>query len=389
MRLLHVIRSMNPQDGGIVALLDQLMRLHRGADGSMIACLDAPDAKWLQSPPYPVEALGPGRGTFGYAPNLVRWIKTNGHRFDAAIVHGLWQYPSMAMRQCRDTLPYAVFPHGMLDRWIAEAYPAKHAKKSWYWALAERRVLRDAAAVLYTAQEERERSTGTFKHYPGGRDHVVGAGLRVPEGNGEAERLAFLKEFPQLQQRKFLLYLSRLHSKKAPELLLEAFAKVHGDDGMMLVMAGTGETGYVETLKGSVPENVKSRVIWAGHLDGVRKWGAFHAADAFVLVSHQENFCLAAVEALGCCLPVLISNRINIWREISRENAGLVAEDNATGAIELLQQWESMAETARQEMRTAAFACYRNHFDLAAFMARLEETLGQAVAVQQDAGRTT
>ena len=51
-------------------------------------------------------------------------------------------------------------------------------------------------------------------------------------------------------------------------------------------------------------------------LTGNLKWGAFAAADAFMLPSHQENFGIAVVEALACGIPVLISNKINIWREI-------------------------------------------------------------------------
>lgn len=379
MRLLHVIRSLNPQDGGIVALLDQLLRLHEGRDGAMLVTLDPPEARWLADLPYPVVALGPGRGTFGYAPNLPRWIRNQAGRFDAGIVHGLWQYPSLALRQTRRHLPYAMFPHGMLDAWIAQAYPEKQAKKSWYWTLAERHAFRHASAVLFTAREEMENSLHTFQRYPEGQDYVVGAGLRVPAGSGEDERRAFLDAFPALRQRRFLLYLSRLHDKKAPELVLDAFAKMHAQDDVMLVMAGGGRPDYVERLKSRVPEATRSRVVWTGHLEGARKWGAFHAADAFILPSHQENFCLAAVEALGCCLPVLISNRINIWREITQENAGLVAEDTAAGTHTLLQQWELLTPDARQQMRVAAFDCYRRHFDLAAFDRRLKDTLREVV----------
>lgn len=53
------------------------------------------------------------------------------------------------------------------------------------------------------------------------------------------------------------------------------------------------------------------------------KWGAFGAADVFVLPSHQENFGIAVAEALACGTPVLISNKVNIWREIQAGGGGL------------------------------------------------------------------
>ena len=68
-----------------------------------------------------------------------------------------------------------------------------------------------------------------------------------------------------------------------------------------------------------------------GCCPGEDKWGAFHAADAFVLPSHQENFGVAVAEALACGLPVLISDKVNIWREIQEDGAGLVAEDTEEG----------------------------------------------------------
>ena len=60
-------------------------------------------------------------------------------------------------------------------------------------------------------------------------------------------------------------------------------------------------------------------------LTGDLKWGALHAAEAFILPSHQENFGIAVVEALACGKPVLISDKVNIWREIEADGACLVA----------------------------------------------------------------
>ena len=66
-------------------------------------------------------------------------------------------------------------------------------------------------------------------------------------------------------------------------------------------------------------------------LKGDLKWGAFYAAEAFVLPSHQENFGVAVVEALACELPVLISDKVNIWPDIAHDEAGIVNADTAEG----------------------------------------------------------
>jgi glycosyltransferase involved in cell wall biosynthesis len=74
-------------------------------------------------------------------------------------------------------------------------------------------------------------------------------------------------------------------------------------------------------------------------LSGAEKWGALYGCEAFVLPSHQENFGIAVVEALACGKPVLISDQVNIWREIVEDGAGLVEADTEEGVEKLLRSF--------------------------------------------------
>jgi hypothetical protein len=74
-------------------------------------------------------------------------------------------------------------------------------------------------------------------------------------------------------------------------------------------------------------------------LSGAAKWGALYGCEAFVLPSHQENFGIAVVEALACGKPVLISDQVNIWREIVEDGAGLVEGDAEEGVEKLLRKF--------------------------------------------------
>ncbi|MFN6996501.1 MAG: glycosyltransferase, partial [Aquincola tertiaricarbonis] len=105
---------------------------------------------------------------------------------------------------------------------------------------------------------------------------------------------------------------------------------------------------------------------WPGMLQGDLKWGAFHAAEAFVLPSHQENFGIAVAEALGCGVPVLISDKVNIWREIEADGAGLVAPDTAEGTAQLLQRWLALSSAERAAMRDRARGCFAQRFTVEA-----------------------
>ena len=121
MKILRVISSTNPQGGGPIEGLKQLLiPLSELGVTVEIACCDAPDSPWLMAAGLPtINALGPSRLGYAYTPNLLPWLRENASRFDAVIVNGIWQYHSLAVRQALvdSNVPYFVFTHGMLDPW--------------------------------------------------------------------------------------------------------------------------------------------------------------------------------------------------------------------------------------------------------------------------------
>ena len=332
-----------------------------------IASADDPAAPWLRDLGFTVHALGPGRSGYCYAPRMIPWLRENAPRFDAVIVNGLWQHPGLAVRRAlRGTgTPYFVYTHGMLDPWFKRTYPLKHLKKSLYWPWGEYRVLRDAQAVLFTCEEEKLLARQSFGLYRA-REVVVSYGTVGPVGDAAAQKAAFLTRYPELRGKRILLFLSRIHVKKGCDLLIDAFARVtRFDPSLHLVMAGPDQTGLRPDLERQAESlGVADRITWPGMLAGDMKWGAFRAAEAFVLPSHQENFGIAVAEALACGLPALISNKVNIWREIDEDGAGLVAEDTQEGAQHLLQEWLALPAEAREGMGRRARACFQARFDI-------------------------
>jgi glycosyltransferase involved in cell wall biosynthesis len=368
MKILRSTHTVNPARGGPIESIKQSSAalLRRGHEVEIIS-LDAPDDPWVREATVPVHALGPGRGSYGYAPRFSSWIKERRAQFDAVIVHGLWQYSSFGVWRALagTSKPYFVFPHGMLDPWFKRAYPAKHFKKLLYWPWAEYRVLRDAAAVLFTAEEERRLARESFGLYRC-REVVVNYGTAAPENLDQA-RANFFTAYPDLQRKPFLLFLGRLHEKKGCDLLIKAFVarrKSKPDFALSLVMAGPcADDEYLRHLRGLASEAGDS-ILFPGMLTGDVKWGALSAADAFVLPSHQENFGIAVAEALACGTPVLISNKINIWREIETEGAGLVENDDLAGASHLLARWLATDGAARTAMAENARKCFASHFEI-------------------------
>jgi glycosyltransferase involved in cell wall biosynthesis len=453
---------MDPAQGGLsqairssVADLENL-----GVSTEVVSC-DAPGASWLGKDSFPVHTLGPGKFGYGYTPNLEPWLHGNLSRFDAVIIDGLWQWPSVcatravarerALRtraEAGDLRPEAktpkdrnteelkhrtkqlrcfVMPHGMLDPWFQRDRSRRvKAVRNWfYWWLVERGVVNSADALLFTCQQELELARTTFGGYRPKKEVVVGLGIEEPPALEPKMQEVFAARCPDLHGRPYLLFMSRVHPKKGVDLLVRAYARVraehgawsreHGDgsasaqndsgvtsglkdqetkrqpslrDGLQgnqltkdlelpdLVVAGPGwDSDYGREVRGLIDEANRSialtdhRTLNTEHsapihsvdmLSGAAKWGALYGCEAFVLPSHQENFGIAVVEALACGKPVLISDQVNIWREISDADAGLVEADTEDGAVRLLKRFTARKDAPKMAER--ARECYLSRF---------------------------
>jgi glycosyltransferase involved in cell wall biosynthesis len=250
----------------------------------------------------------------------------------------------------------------MLDPWFKKTFPFKHLKKWLYWPWAEYRVLRDATAVIFTSEEERLQARRSFWLYRA-RERVSPLGIEAPDLLSNAKSI-FLSRFPQLQATRNFLFLGRLHPKKGCDLLIEAFAKLKLSDSA-LILAGPDQIGWKAELESQARDlDLRDRVVFTAMLEGEMKQGAFEIADAFILPSHQENFGVSVVEALAAGVPVLISNRVNIWREIDADGAGLVDSDDLDGAVRLLSRWSEMPPSERDVMRENAKKCFADRFQI-------------------------
>jgi glycosyltransferase involved in cell wall biosynthesis len=380
-KLLHILSSVNPDGGGPTEGVRQRgVRLTEMGHTVEVVSLDDPAEPWVREFPLTVHALGPPKGRYRYAAKLVAWLTAHAREYDAVVINGLWQYNSFgawrALHHMR--VPYFVFTHGMLDPWFKTTYPLKHFKKWLYWPWADYRVLRDARAVLFTSEEERLQARKSFWLYHA-REQVVAYGTRSPPDDAPRLREIFLSAHPQLRGQRVLLFLSRIHEKKGCDLLVEAFARVAAKDASLhLVVAGPDQTGWVARLKAiALGAGIADRITWPGMLRNDMKWGAFYAAEAFVLPSHQENFGIAVAEALGCGLPALISDKVNIWREVESSQAGLVEPDTLAGTLALLQRWLAMPAAQRAAMQVAARGLFQRSFTVDAMANGLLDVVKQ------------
>jgi len=262
-------------------------------------------------------------------------------------IHGVWApLLSGAVTVARaKKAPYAITPHGMLDPWSMRQKAWKK-KPIWQWVWKDHCDHASFIRVL-NADEVRLMKPLAVKApmeiFPNGIFPESYAELPSP---GE-----FRKQHAPLNERRFILFLSRLHFKKGLDYLIEAFAIVAARiPDVDLVIAGPDE-GALEQLQRDIKRlNLASRVHIVGALYGRSKYEALVDAYCFCLPSRQEGFSNAIIEALASGTPVVISENCN-FPEVGEVKAGYVvkleAAATATALIALLQSPSSRDEAGR------------------------------------------
>lgn len=389
MQILHAISSVDPAGGGPIEGVKQLGRINTERGHRIeVASLDSPGAVFLRDFPLPVHPLGPSTGGYGFSARFVPWLRANVAKYDIVIVNGIWQYNSFGVWRVlhgSSIPPYVVVTHGMLDPWFKRTYPLKHFKKWLYWPWGEYRVLRDAAAVLFTCEEERILARQSFWLYSA-KERVINYGTASPTGNREAQESAFFNRFPDLRGKRLLLFMGRLHPKKGCDIALKAFAAVlAGDPSWHIVMAGPDQAGWKSSLESLAAElRIANRITWTGLVKDDLKAGAIRAAEVLFLPSHQENFGIVVAEALACGVPVLMSDKVNIWREVQSDGGGLVAPDNLAGASSLLHAWVNLSDDQKLRMRKCARNSFEQRFEIHQASTTLIGLLQELVSNRKD-----
>ena len=394
MKILRVIASMDPSAGGpCQGIRNSIPELEKLGAFNEVVSLDHPSSSFLGKDNFIIHALGPAKSPWHYNKRLLPWLEHNLARFDAVIVHGLWLYPSHAAmkalqllrnRETNKKLPRLfVMPHGMLDPYFQRAESRKiKALRNWlYWKFVEALVVNNADGVLFTCQAELELARIPFRPYKPKAELNVGYGIPGPQPFGLSMKNAFGALCPKLKNRPYILFLGRIHEKKGVDILLNAYRdhiKGLKNSFPELVIAGPGmDSAFGKQLKDILSQDtlLDHNVFLPGMLTGDAKWGAFYGASAFILPSHQENFGIAVVEALACAKPVLISDQVNIWKEIWQEGAGIICPDTYEGVSSLLHQWMILSEDQKATMAGNALVAYQKYFSIIPAAQKLKKTL--------------
>ncbi len=259
-------------------------------------------------------------GRYCYAPLLRNELERRINTFDVVHIHGLWTYPTWAASQVsfKHRIPYVIRPCGMLDRYCLSHH---EIRKKIYYECVEHQNLKRAAAIHFTSEAERERSL-----YPVDvPTAILPLGINLndyilpPSGR-------FKKRYPQLKDKRIILFLGRVNFKKGLDLLIQAFNEiVQKIPSAHCVIAGPDDEGYGKKLRNLIEQKkVQGHITFVDFVDEKDKLELLGDSEIFCLPSRQENFGIAMIEAMAAGLPVVISDQVNLSHEIKLAGAGLI-----------------------------------------------------------------
>ena len=265
-------------------------------------------------------------------PALSRYLRARLGNFDIVHIFGLYDLlgarTAAAAHQHR--IPYVAEPIGMFLP-IVRSFFLKRA----YHRVLGNRMLANAAAIIATAEQEKEEliAGGIPADKIVLRRNGVSVPAELPERGGFRKTLNIPADAP------LILFLGRLSQKKSPDLLLRAFSQTAATSPQAhLAFVGPDESGMLGRLQQlSEDPGVGGRVHFHGPLTGVAKWSAYRDADIFVLPSQNENFGNTAAEAVAAGTPAIVTDRCGIAPLLDGV-AGLVAPHDAAAVSHTINE---------------------------------------------------
>ncbi|MFO1492818.1 MAG: glycosyltransferase [Kiritimatiellia bacterium] len=312
MRVLHVIDSLDPRNGGLPRAAACLAAAQAAAGATAGILYHEPDGG-----PQPARGRFDGLEGFGAVellplprPGLREHLSgaraagaMEGFAPDLLHLHGVWEplLPHAARWAGRTGRPHVLLTHSMLDPW----HQARHRALKWVLMnlLGWNRMFTRALFVQALTPFEGRYISAL---HPAARIEVVSNGIfasEMPDVVPAAEEV-----FPFLAGRPYVLSAARLHPQKGPEVLLEAFRRIAARrPDLCLVLAGPDFGSAAALRAGAAAAGLDGRVFLPGQLARRELQAALAGAAVFCLPSRAEGFSLALLAAALAGAPLVIT----------------------------------------------------------------------------------
>lgn len=363
LRIVHVIQTLSPKLGGPVTVLRALAK-EQSISGHKVTILttnlDYPKGiltfqKNSSIPGSFAEVkYFPSEFPFAcFSTGIARWLNQSDGQIDILHAWCLYRFPQTY--SCyfarKKSLPYIIRPCGALEPFLYKQSALSLPLKRIYEWCFEWPNLRKATAINCVTEQE---AINLPRFISRNKVFVLGNGIDWEFYKDISAKGSFRMRLELDDQVPLVLFLGRINFKKGLDLLIPAFARVLEKYAeACLAIVGPDNEGYGSKVRHWCrDQGIQNKVCFVGHLEPEEVKQAYVDADVFVLPSYTENFGMTVVEAMACGCPVVISDHVNIWREILEEEAGLVVGlDPSEISVTICQLLSNKASARAMGMR--------------------------------------
>jgi glycosyltransferase involved in cell wall biosynthesis len=263
-----------------------------------------------------------------YSSNLIKKLKNSIKEFDIVNMSAIWQFLGYkAYKICKkNNIPYIVTPHSSLMK-HAFYNIGNQVIKQLYWNLFGKKVVFNAIALHYLSYGEYEESKDIANN---NNFFIVPNGIDIDKYKiNENKKNDIRKKYNIKNDEILLLYLGRIHSKKNIDLILKSLPVLleNNIEFKFMIVGNIEEKLYYNDLLNIIRNlKLKEYVIWIGAVKNNEVKYYYSSSDLMVLPSKIEGVSMALTEAMANALPLFISNRVANYKEIEKDNCGIVVE---------------------------------------------------------------
>jgi len=302
---------------------------------------------------------------YRFSIDFFLWLYKNRNKYQIIVVHGLWQFQTLAARLLIKK-KYYVYTHGQLDPYFRIDIKKK-LKKFFYWYFIEYKNLQNSISILLTTEGEKSNLNKTFVNTKKIKKKVTGYGIFPQKKlNKKIAVSKFYKKFEFLKNKNFFVFIGRFDEKKGCDIIIDAVKKIDKKLNSLILFVGPcPDRIYKKNLINIVKKyNLSSKIYFSDALYGDLKWASIYLSRAMLLPSHGENFGISLVESLSMSRPVITSNKVNIYQDIFKYKCGLISNNNVASFSNKLLTFEKLNRQEYLRMCVNAKKCFNEKFNL-------------------------
>ncbi|MBZ0137579.1 MAG: glycosyltransferase [Planctomycetes bacterium] len=353
MRVLHVIPSIAPSEGGLRTGTLATCRAQSAAGlRPEIACLNNPDPDDPDDPDdLPIHRFKPGRRLFGASKEMRLWLMGHAADYGAIIAHVVWLNPAhyAATAAGKAGVPLYLASRGMLD---PDAMAHHRLRKLIAWHAGVRKLI-GRGVLVFSSQADRDRSLS--------HPDLQGAPAVVVPNPVEMSDLV-------AGDPAHIVCLNRLHPRKGVLEWVQSLLRLR-DEGLRFTATHAGiaqDHDYAARVRDcAAPLVHEGRLHFEGPLPHDRARALLGGAGILVHPAVGfENFGNVILEGMGAGKPVVASRRALVTPELEQHGVVIGVEPTPTHIADALRRL-LQDKAAGSALGGAAREYARAHFSYA------------------------